>query len=180
VEKLDQPYVTARGFDVIQLLEEPPLPKELSRILAHRKVAYPNSALNKTCLVRTAVKWSSGFHSASVYPKFAPVFMLHMKRVDIRWQLEWFAQMTSNIRDNKNVDQIIKDYYQPDEAKITKYHRDVACRTRLSGIDAWYRHDFTQQFLSGVSLRAADGVYAGTYAHEHVLCEIPAEWQALI
>ena len=179
IECFDQPYITARGFDVIQLPEEVSLPKDLSRILPYRQVAYPNSALNKTCIVKSAVKWSSGFHGASVYPKFGALFMLHMKRVDIKWQVEWFAEMTSNIKDNSRVDQIIKDYYQPDEDKIRNYHRDVGVRTIVRGITSWYRQEFTQQYLNGVALRG-DGVYAGRYEHEHVLCEIPREWRDLI
>jgi hypothetical protein len=180
LETFAEPYLTSRGFDVVQLPQEAPLPEGLMQILPYRQVAYPNSALNKTCIVKTAVKWSSGFHSASVYPKFGPLFLLHMKRVDIQWQLQWFARMTANIKDNANVAQIIKDYYEPDIGKITKYHREVSGRTRLSGIDSWYRQEFTRQFLDGVALRPADGVYAGTYGHEHVLCEIPSQWRALI
>lgn len=180
LETVEHPYMTARGFDVIQLTQEAPLPEGLSHILAHREVAYPNSALNKTSVVRTAVKWSAGFHSASVYPHFGPLFLLHMKRVDIRWQMQWFARMTSTIKDNLNVAQIIKDYYVPDEEKITRYHREVGVRRRLSGIDSWYRQEFTQQFLDGLSLRIPEGVYAGAYGHELVLCEIPPQWKSLV
>lgn len=173
-------YATARGFDVIQLPDEESIPYDSSNVLALRSYAYPNSALNKTCISRIPLKWSTGFHWANVYPKFGPLFMLHMKRLDIQWQLKWFAHMSENIKDNINVDKIIKDYYQPDEEKIRAYHGGVSDRTRISGISSWYREEFLVRFLQEVSLRPKDGVYAGTYNHESVLCEIPPEWRLLI
>ena len=181
VGKLDVPYMTARGFDVTQMLDEPPLPKQPEApILKDRAFAYPNTALNKTCIVTAPVTWSPGFHWASVYPKFGPLFMLHMKRLDIGWQFGWFGRMFNSIKDNPNVNQIIKDYYFPDTEKIKDYHRGVSNRPRLSGIESWYRHDLTRKFLEEIRLVPDVGLYHGEYGHESVLCEIPSEWKSIL
>jgi hypothetical protein len=181
VDGLDAPYMTARGFDVIQMPDEPPLPeKPDASILKDRAFAYPNTALNKTCIVKTPVTWSAGFHAASVYPKFGPLVMLHMKRLDIGWQVGWFSHMFENIKDNPKVDKIFKDYYTPDKEKIRNYHRDVTGRPRLSGIDSWYRHDLTKNFLEKTRFVPSDGLYYSDFDHEMVLCEIPREWKSLL
>ena len=181
VDSLDAPYMTARGFDVIQMPDEPPLPeKPDAPILRDRAFAYPNTALNKTCIVKTPVAWSPGFHSASVYPKFGPLFMLHMKRLDIGWQLRWFGRMFENIKDNPKVRQMFKDYYFPDEEKIRGYHRGVVNRPRLAGIDSRYRQELTSSLLEKIKFVPADGLYHGEYGHEQVLCEIPSEWKSIL
>ena len=174
-------YLTARGFDVIQMPEEPVLEVQgVGTLLKDRSYAYPNSSLNKTCLVRSPVSWSTGFHWASVYPKFGPLFMLHMKRVDIAWQIDWFGRMSQHIKDNPNVDDSLHEYYAPDEAKIQDYHASVSRRPRLPGLMSFYRQDFIAGFLHQIQFIGRDGLYYGEHNHEQVLCEIPAEWKALI
>ena len=180
-DQWEGPYLSARGFDEIQLAGEPDLAEIPSApSLQNRACAYPNTSLNKTCIVRMPISWSPGFHSSSVFPKFGPIFMLHMKRLDIGWQLRWFARMLENIKDNPHVHQMFKDYYTPDEGKIRGYHDGVLNRPRLQGIDAWYRDNFIAIYLSKMKLVPADGIYHGEYGHEQVLCEIPPEWKSII
>ena len=181
VEAMDAPYMTARGFDVIQMPDEKPLALDAREaILRERAVAYPNTALSKTCIVRTPVRWAAGFHSASVYPRFGALFMLHMKRLDIGWQMAWFREMSDNIRANPKVAQMFKDYYEPDLGRITDYHRGVSARPRVGGIDAWYRNGLMKEFVEGVRFVPEDRIYHVAFGHEDVLCEIIPEWRALL
>jgi len=176
----DAPYLSARGFDVCQMPEEPALPEVPDfPILRDRSFAYPNTALNKTCITRVPVAWCQGFHFASVYPKFGPLFMLHMKRLDIGWQLNWFTRMSENITSNPTVPDSLRAYYQPDEEKIRAYHKGVAGRPRLAGIETWYRPRLTAEYLQKIAYDPASGLYHGTYDHELVLCEIPPEWKSI-
>jgi hypothetical protein len=178
---MNWPYMSARGFDVTQMPDEPALPfAGDAPILRDRAFAYPNTALNKTCITRTPVTWSIGFHWASVYPRFGPVFMLHMKRIDIAWQLAWYRQMTANIKDNGNVPDSLRAYYDPSEAAIREYHHGVAARERQLGIESWYRHRLMRNFVDKIALAPETGVYHGEYGHELVLCEIPPEWKTLL
>jgi hypothetical protein len=180
LKNFDAPYLSARGFDVCQMPDEPDLPEVPDfPILRHRSFAYPNTALNKTCIIRTPMTWCPGFHFASVYPKFGPVFMLHMKRLDIGWQLNWFGKMSENITNNPTVPDSLRTYYQPDEDKIRQYHKGVAGRPRLNGIDTWYRPKLTAEYLQKIKFDRASGLYHGSYDHELVLCEIPPEWKSL-
>jgi hypothetical protein len=180
LEGLSTPYVTARGFDVIQLFDDAALPaRPNSPVLLERTYAYPNTALNKTCVVTMPVNWSDGFHWANVYPKFGPLFMLHTKRLDINWQLNLFAHMSLNIKDNPRAGEMLRSRYVPDETKIREYHRGVENRRRLQGIESWYRDELIVTFLDKLRL-SPSGLYSGDYGHEHVLCEIPQEWKVLI
>jgi hypothetical protein len=180
VDGMSSPYLTARGFDVIQLPGEAPLEKHDGLpLLKGRGYAYPNTALNKTCIVTTPLKWSAGFHWANVFPRFGPLFMLHLKRIDIDWQMQSLQQMTADIKDNPRVDQATRDYYAPEESRVRSYHQAVGQRPRLSGVAAWYRDELIAGFLSELEFHAADGIYYGNYGHEHVLCEIFPEWKNL-
>lgn len=175
------PYLAARGFDVVQLPEEPYLPAlPDGRILANRSVAYPNTALNKVCVMQVPVHWSGGFHFASVYPKFGPLFMLHMKRLDIGWQLHWYRQMFKNIEHNPNAPQSLKDYYSPAEQAVLTYHADISRRPRLTGIESWYRDELMKAYFDTISFQKWSNLYGGNFGHENVIVEIPKEWRELL
>jgi hypothetical protein len=168
------PYFTARGFDLVQLPEEPDLVD--GPVLKQRRYAYPNSALNKTAITRIPLRWGPGFHWASVPPRFGAVFLLHLKRVDIEWQLRW----SRNISAHPDIAHDLRNYYSADREAIQSYNEQVAERRRLSGIDAWYRDDHQAKFLSSIRHYAATGLYAGEYDHDLVLCELPEEFRAML
>ena len=178
---LNTPYLTARGFDVIQTRGDMPLPAQPSKpLLAYRSYAYPNTALNKTSIVSGPVTWCEGFHWANVYPRFGPLFLLHMKRVDVAWQLGWFTTMSESIDRSLPSNKDLLDYYAPDEQRIRDYHDGVESRPRIGGLDNWYRDELTNDFLLSIHLSDPDGLYCGKYGHENVLCEIPLQWKSII
>ncbi len=178
LEKSNDPYYTARGFDVAQMPGEAPL--VAGPLLAQRRVAYPNSALNKTVITRTPLRWSPGFHWATVPPRFSGLFMLHLKRIDIDWQVNWFRTMTENIAAQADGSADLLDYYEPDRRKIEAYHEAVSHRPVLSGIDSWYRDAHQQQFMASIQHEPASGFHWGSFDHELVLCEIPTAFKQLL
>ena len=178
LETMPEPYLTARGFDVIQIPGEIPLAlDDDAKLLRDRAHAYPNTALNKTCVVGTSMEWSAGFHWATVSPRFGPVFMLHMKRIDLGWQAARLAQMTADLADDPRVGPDTRAYFAHDETKLATYHQEVAERPRLSGLQSWYRHRLQTSFMEAIRLDPATGQYRGQYGHELVLCEIPWDWK---
>jgi len=177
IEGTSRPYYTARGFDVIQTTGETPLVP--GPILAQRRHAYPNTALNKTAIVRTPLHWNPGFHWCSAYPECDALFMLHLKRADIDQQLAWFSDMTAKIADNPAVPAATREYYRPDRAKIALYHNEVSTRPRLCGIESWYREAVQANYFRSISYSPKEDIYGGEFAHDHVLCEIPASWKNL-
>lgn len=182
IETMSTPYLAARGFDIIQMPDEAQLDDNAPYpILAHRSCAYPNSALNKIAITKIPITWTPGFHWANVYPKFGPIFMLHMKRVDIGWQLNWFSKMTENIKNNPKVNELFRDYYRPDEQKIRNFHIDVSRRKRHgSDVLAWYREITTKQYLDKITI-LPNGIYSGEFGQEpNTVCELPEEWKTLI
>lgn len=181
IETNNEPYVTARGFDVTQLPDEQYLPEHINtQLLKNRSFAYPNTALNKTCIIRTPVQWSDGFHWANVYPKFGPVFMLHMKRIDMQWQSRWFSEMVRNIETDSSASPDLLAYYRQKIEDIERYHLDVSRRDRYSGIDNWYRDDLINGFLGKIKYDRNSKFYTGEYGHEHALCEIEEAWKVQI
>lgn len=178
LEMTGDAYFTARGFDVVQLPDEAPL--VAGPVLAQRRVAYPNSALNKTAITRISLRWGPGFHWASVVPRFSGLFLLHLKRVDVDWQVDWYRTMTENIAANPDAGEDLRDYYRADRERILTYHRQVAERPVVRGLDAWYRDAHQEKFLKSVRYDAATGLFEGEYDHELVLCELPEEFRAML
>jgi len=178
LETTKRPYCTARGFDVTQTMGEAPLKQ--GPLLAQRNLAYPNSALNKTCIVRMPIRWSPGFHWCTAAPEFGPVFLLHLKRIDVEVQLRWQDEILRHIANNPKIPQHTRDHYGFDRIKILEYNLGVSMRPRLKGQDAWYRHDFQRLFRDAVALDLRSGMYAGSFGHEEVLCEVPEAWRALV
>lgn len=178
VDAVDKPYYTARGFDVLHEIDKPALSPGL--VLSQRDVAYPNSALNKTCITSIPLHWSEGFHWCNAYPFSGPLFLLHFKRIDIDWQVRWFSTISANIKDNPRVEQIFKDYYDPNRSKIVEYHKNISARHRETGIESFYRIDHETRFFSSIAFNADTDLYTGSFSHDMVLCEIPIEWRQLI
>jgi hypothetical protein len=175
------PYFTARGFDVIQLPTESPITSAANgNVLRNRDWAYPNTALNKTCVTRVPISWSSGFHWATVYPQFCDLFMLHLKRIDIGWQMHWCNHMRDNAPKTGNARNFLMGYYKSDEKEIVHYHEGVVGRIRLNCESDWYRNETISNFLNNVNLVPETLLYAGKYGHEDVLCRIPDTWKELV
>lgn len=174
----DRPYWTARGFDVTQLMGERAM--EPGPVLAQRRYAYPNSALNKTCVTRVPLKWMHGFHWANVHPSFGPLYMLHLKRIDMDWQMGWNAQLAANMVGNPKVPEAIRAKYLVEQTAILEYHLNVSQRKRLSGIESWDREAHQQRFLQSIRYDGGSGCYVGAYDHELVVCELPPEWRDLV
>ena len=179
IEDTDRPYYTARGFDVVQTPEEAPL-RPGGAVLAQRQVAYQNTAGNKTCITRVPVHWSAGFHWCSCYPECGPLFMLHLKRIDVDWQMAWYEEFGRALDANPAVPEATRAKYRPDRDTILQYHRGVSSRRRVAGIENWYRDEVQAQFFDAITYRPRDDLYVGDFRHDHALCELPAEWRALL
>ena len=100
--------------------------------------------------------------------------MLHLKRVDINWQVDWYARISES-----TVDADLAEYYRADVQKIVDYHRGLSNRPILGGIENWYRDKHLSQYLQNITYRPKEGTYVGSYGHESVLCEIPEIWKQL-
>jgi hypothetical protein len=178
LEMTSEAYYSARGFDVLQLPSD--LPMTGGPMLTQRQAAYPNSALNKTAITRMPMRWGPGFHWASVPPRFSGLFMLHLKRIDIDWQVDWYRTMSRNIATNPDVGDDIREYYSADRERILSYHRQVAQRPVLRGIDAWYRDAHQAKFMDSIRRDPSSGLFVGEYGHELVLCELPDDFRTML
>lgn len=178
LQTMEGSHCTARGFDVVQTVSEAAL--EPGPILAQRRFAYPNTALNKTCIVRTPVRWSPGFHWCTRPPQAGAVFLLHLKRVDVAWELRWHQEMLGRIGDNPKVPQYTRDHYSFDHEKVLKHNLFVSLLPRLTGIESWYREDLQLEFIASVQVEAGTGLQVGAYRLDEVLCAIPDAWRGLV
>ena len=120
------------------------------------------------------VRWTAGFHWCNRFPHFGHLFMLHLKRVDINWQVEWYSKISGSLDDEN-----LGEYYRPDRQKIIDYHDGLSNRPIFVGMENWYRIEHTDKYVNSISYRPKEDMYVGSYGHESVLCEIPVLWKDL-
>ena len=68
IDNLDAGYVTAIGLDVIEAPSEAALRYDVKPLLRQRRFAVKASAYSKTCVTRTPLRWSPGFHTVDAPP----------------------------------------------------------------------------------------------------------------
>jgi hypothetical protein len=173
--RADAPYVTARGFDVIQSPDEAPLDFTRSIILEQRRFAIAVSALNKTCVTSVPLQWGRGFHQCTAPPEFADLYLLHLKRADIQFQKDWAKHMVGNIND----DAYAKKYYGDTIGYVDAFHRQRFELPTLGG-DAFYdRADFDVKFSAALKKDEASGLFEGPFLIDEVNVEIPEAFRGV-
>jgi hypothetical protein len=167
--RAEEPYVTARGFDIVQSPAEAPLDGARPIILEQRRFAFAVTALNKTCLTSVPLQWGRGFHQCTAYPKFADLYLLHLKRADIEFQKNWAKHMVGNIND----DAYAKKYYEDTITYVDGFHRQRFELPTLSGDALYDRADFDAKFFAALKKDEKSGLYEGSFLIDDVNVEIP-------
>jgi hypothetical protein len=167
--RADVPYVTARGFDVIQSPHEAPLDLTRPIILEQRRFAFAVAALNKTCVTSVPLQWGRGFHQCTAPPEFADLYLLHLKRADIQFQKDWAKHMVTNIND----DAYAKKYYEDTIGYVDDFHRQRFELPTLGGDALYDRADFDAKFFATLKKNEARGLYDGPFLIDEANVEIP-------
>jgi hypothetical protein len=167
--RTDAPYVTARGFDVIQSPLEAPLDYTRPIVLEQRQFAFAVAALNKTCVTSVPLRWGRGFHQCTAPPQFGELYLLHLKRADIKFQKAWAKHRVSNIND----DAYAKKYYEDTISYVDAFHRQRFELPTLAGDALYDRADFDAKFLATLKKNEASGLYEGPFLIDEVNVEIP-------
>jgi hypothetical protein len=170
------PYVTVRGFDVIQTMDEPPLDWSRPILIEQRLFAYANSSLNKTCATTIPLVWSGGFHGSSGYPQIGELFMLHLKWVDGTRLLDWYSHMTAQAGDNAH----LATYYLPDIGRIDAHRRRMSTEPVDGGWEAMWRKDFNAQFMRQLHFSRSQGTWEPRHGVEQVLLRLPETLRGLV
>ena len=76
--------VTATGFDVIHLPDEEPALDWAQPVALQRGWLRASSAMCKPVMIRRRVDWAPGFHCIDDVPRFRPLFLFHLRYVDLR------------------------------------------------------------------------------------------------
>lgn len=176
VATLGAAYVTARGFDVIEHKSEAALRSDELILVEQRSFAYPNSALNKTCIVSEPITWGRGFHFCTRSPSFDSLFLFHMKYASIDALLKWNAYMSEQGLATDS----LREYYRPDPQKIRGYIANVSTRRLVDEPEGVYRDAFNSEYLSWIERNDQNGIFYGKTAHEHVLVKIPSYFRGCL
>lgn len=146
MDRLDKPYVTSRGFEVFQHDEEAALNVTERILVRQRKYAMAATALNKTGITSEPLRWNRGFHHCDRPPVFDDVFLFHLKRADLQWQLDWNKAVASQIV----TDDRIRSYYETPEQQLRQYHKSWSMKNVESGVNVMYRKVFNEEFASSL------------------------------
>jgi hypothetical protein len=170
VLNFDEPYMTARGFDVLHMPGDPQL--DFSRpILMQRQHAFALHAMNKTCITRTPMRWGRGFHYCSRAPLLGDLFLFHTKRADISSQQAWAERMIQKAAG----DEFSLKYFQQSLSIIEHFHLKrsrMPCESDATG-RVLYRDDFMLSFLDNVKYNKFSDLYEGSYRIEETNVILP-------
>lgn len=169
-------YATARGFDVFQATGDGDLRPTLPILGQQRKFAFANTAMNKTCFVKRDVKWNRGFHCINNMPNLGDLFLFHLKRVDINWQVRWNAHVASKIQN----DAFIRSYYETPRAQLERFHSGLSERECVSDSNSVYRELFIERWLKTFRPNEESGTIDGEYIIDTVNIEIPERFWGLV
>jgi hypothetical protein len=179
IEALDRnkrPYVTARGFEVVEVTEDPPL--EISRplLVRQRRFSYRNSALNKTCLTAVPIEWTGGFHGGTVYPLMSDLYLFHLKYADLTGRLRWFHSLIEHAPNNVQG----QKYWSDGIANILAMREALARRKLVSGWEQFVSREFDEDFLTTIRMNPSSRQYQGNFFTDGFLCEIPPEFSGML
>jgi hypothetical protein len=104
IDRLDEDFITARGFELIHLRDREPALRLDEPILDQRSHWFANGAYNKTLLAMVPMDWKPGFHmrideQVNCDPDF---YLVHLHRMDYelcRQRHELRRTMVWNARD---------------------------------------------------------------------------------
>jgi hypothetical protein len=174
LESWEGPYITARGFDLMQWRDENPLDPS-KKVLHQRQWGYALDAMNKTCVTRIPFKWGRGFHYCSAPPVFGEVFLFHLKRIDLEQERSWCRKMIESAKG----DVFVSEYYSSELGFIDSFARSRWNLPADEGPDALIRDAFLAEFRSKVHFVPETGSFDGPYNQEKRNIRIPDRFRDL-
>ncbi len=155
IDGLEIPYVTSRGFEIFQHDDDGPLDVNEKILLKQRKYALAATALNKPSITSVPLRWNRGFHHCNHGPLFDQVFLFHLKRADLQWQLDWNRLVAPQIV----TDEGIRAYYETPEQQLRQYHKSWSQKRTEVGENVLYRAAFNDEFLNLVIYNERSGTF---------------------
>lgn len=179
IESLDRnqrPYVTARGYEVVETSSEASLDLAVPILIRQRQFAYRNSALKKTCLTAVPIEWTGGFHGGTVYPMVSDLYLFHLKFADLTGRLKWFHSLMEHAPNNQQG----QKYWSEGIAGILAIKDALARRQVVSGWESFVSREFDEQYLGSVRFNPTSRQYQGRFFTDNYLCEIPAQFAGML
>ncbi len=176
IDRLEQPYVTSRGFEVFQHDEEPALDVNEKILVRQRKYAMAATAMNKTSITSEPLRWNRGFHHCDRLPVFDGVFLFHLKRADLQWQLDWNKVVATKII----ADDFIRSYYETPEQQLRQYHKSWSLKPTDSGEKVMYRESFNEAFRTSIIYNERSQTFDSKHTMEAVNVLIPNKFEGLL
>lgn len=177
MKRLERPYVTAMGYDVIPARDDQALSLDQSILVKQRRLAYPYDALNKTCITNIPLVWAPGFHFCSAFPMFQKLYLFHMKRADVEIQMKIGAETARHAPGERNFEN-----YLTKAETIADYNRAALHFPAGEGWEWFDRNEYNAKFLKGIRYtKNFGGVYHGLpFQLERALVKIPDEFSEKI
>lgn len=164
IENNDFEYLTAKGIDVLERLDDAALNPELS-ILAQRSVGVRSAALNKTCITTVPLRWAAGFHAADVMPVFSSIYLFHLKFSDIKSRIAWHKEMLNNLEPETQE----YKYFSANADFLTNHQRYLLGFERN---ETESEEEFDCKFLATVERNPINGICQGEFFVQKCLTKL--------
>jgi hypothetical protein len=171
IEKNECAYVTARGVDVIERADDPPLDADLPVLGVQRRYGLRSASLNKTCLTTVPIRWAAGFHAANVVPRFSDLYLFHLKFADLKGRIAWHKEMLAGLTPGTSE---FKNYALGAE-KLTELQRFLANKPS-AGVET--EEEFDRRFLDSVTCNPVSQIHQGDFISQSCLFLIDEKFNA--
>jgi hypothetical protein len=172
---LKKPYVTARGYNLYEAPDDPKIDETKPLLLAQRRFARAETAMNKTCITSVPIDWGLGFHFCSVHPVLDEIYLLHLKRAHLDMLVEWSAWMLPQVRGDK----ALEVYYQQSREKYVAANREVLLGPPVNGWEAMVDAKIDGSFLESIVYDAANKRYRGAFNASRNIVMLPDEFEGV-
>lgn len=98
LDKWMGPYITAKGFNIIEMPDDSRLNINDS-ILKQRKYAYQLTSMCKTAVTRLPIEWNRGFHYGNIPPKFNGLLLFHTKLASLDMQKNYIKYVLNDLKE---------------------------------------------------------------------------------
>jgi len=173
-ESFTAPYITCRGFDVIEVPDDKPLDIKKS-LFAQRKYGVLSASMCKSTLTKIPINWGVGFHFCSYHPRFGMpekgLYLAHLKFACTKKRKEIMGVVSEKVDySTPEIEKYSNESIQNQHPILQNKKFDKATTNIQPLFDR--TEEFDQRFLTKITIDTRDQIYRGGHFSDSVISDL--------